>query len=700
MTLSNATPLIALDALVLDTETTGLDPKSARLLEIGIVRLRAGRLEEELHRRVRPDGPIPAAATAIHGIDAAAVADAPAFNEVADEIGRCLADLLVIGHSLGFDFAVLRSEFRRAGLSFTPPRALDTRLLAEVTQANLPDYSLDKLAAWLGIEPQGRHTALGDALTTGQVFLALVPKLRDVGIRTLAEAERASAALTHVADAHRLAGWVAPAEGPRPPAEEQPRTDLFPYRNRVRSVMNAPIFAPADLPLGDALRRMMEAQISSLLVASALLDTLRADQAGIVTERDALRAVAARGPGALALPIGPLASRPLITVAADAFAHRAIARMGRRKVRHLGVTDEDGRLTGIVSARDLLRLRANEAIWLGDEIDQATDEAGLGSAWAKLPAVAAALRREGVSGREVAALISEELCALTARAAYLAERGMAQAGRGAPPCRYAVAVLGSAGRGESLLALDQDNALVFERDSDGADAWFADLGARLADVLNAVGVPYCKGGVMASTPQWRGSVATWTARVARWVDTSDPAALLSVDIFFDLRGVYGETALANDIWRHAFDQAAGRVDFAKRLVEAVGAVQPGLGLFGRLRTTEGRIDVKKTALFGVVTAARVLAIRHHVVEHSTAVRIEQLRAMGIGADADLEALERAQDDLLGLLVDQQVEDIAHGLPASNRVAVKRLSAGDRDRLRSALGAVRHIDELARELLFR
>jgi DNA polymerase-3 subunit epsilon/CBS domain-containing protein len=701
MTVSNATPLVALDALLLDTETTGLDPAKARLIEIGMVRLRGGRFEQDFRRLVHPGERIPPAVTAVHGIDDAAVANAPAFAELADELGQYFADTVVIGHSLGFDFAVLRNEFGRAGRPWTPPRALDIRLLAELTQPNLPDYSLDQLAVWLDLSPQGRHSALGDAMAAGRVFLALVPKLREVGIRTLAEAERASASLTHVLDAHGRAGWERPVTAPRPPApEDQPSSDLFPYRNRVRTVMSAPIFAPADLPLQQALGRMMEARISSLLVAAALFDTLRADQAAIFTERDAMRMLAVKGAGALALPIGPLSSRPLMTVSAEAFAHRAIARMGRHKVRHLGVTDEHGGLCGVVTARDLLRLRASDAIWLGDEIDEAPDAAALGRAWAKLPMVARALRREGVPGREVAALVSEELCALTGRAAHLAERALAEAGRGAPPCRYAVAVLGSAGRGESLLALDQDNALVFERDIEGADAWFADFGSRLADLLHEVGVPYCKGGVMAKNPQWRGSVATWTARVAHWIDASDPGALLSVDIFFDLRGVHGDRALANEIWRHAFDQAAGRADFAKLLAEAAGAVEPGFGLFGQLRTSEGRIDVKKTALFGIVTAARVLAIRHHIVARATAERIEQLRAMGVGADADLEALLGAQDTILDLLVDQQAEDIEHGLPPSNRVAVSRLSAGARDRLRAALRAVRHIDELARELLFR
>ena len=88
-------------------------------------------------------------------------------------------------------------------------------------------------------------------------------------------------------------------------------------------------------------------------------------------------------------------------------------------------------------------------------------------------------------------------------------------------------------RGESLLAMDQDNAIVF---ADGApnwaaDQWFARLGGILADILHEVGVPYCKGGVMAKNPQWRGSTATWSARITDWVTRSIRSDLLSVDIF-------------------------------------------------------------------------------------------------------------------------------------------------------------------------
>jgi DNA polymerase-3 subunit epsilon/CBS domain-containing protein len=701
---SNATPLIALDALVIDTETTGLDPVKARLIEIGGVRLESGAVVRDgaYRRLVRPPAPIPPATTAIHGFDDAMLAGEPQFVEVADEIATNLDRPLLLGHSVGFDLAILKAEFDRVGRAWTQPRSLCTRMLSEIAQPNLPDYSLEQVAGWLGVTPGPRHSAVGDAITAGRIFLALVPKLRERGIRTLAEAERAARQLTRVVEDHARAGWVVPSHSQ--PVGAEPVAggyDLYPYRNRIQSVMRAPIVADGATTIADALRRMIEEKISSLLVApSGATGPLHPNDIGIVTERDVMRAMAARGADALALPVGPFASRPLLTVPADAFAYRAIARMSRLRVRHLGVVSEDGSVAGVISARDLLRLRAREAIWLGDEIDEAQNVPALSRAWAKVPGVAAALRREGVLGSEVAALISEELRALTARAALLAASRTAADGLGEAPCGYTVAVLGSAGRGESLLALDQDNAVIYAQDGDNTDRWFAVFGQNLADILNDAGVPYCKGGVMASNSQWRGSLATWRARVSEWIAASKPEALLSVDIFFDLRGVFGERSLADTLWREALDQASGKAAFAKLLAESAGRTAPAVGLFGRLITENGRIDLKKAGLFGIVTAARVLAIRHHVAERATPARLDRLRSLKLGGDQDLEAMREAQEILLGFIIDQQLDDIAHGVPPSNSVAIKPLSAGARDRLRSALNAVRHADTLTRDLLFR
>jgi len=706
-TVSNATPLVGLDAVIIDTETTGLDPAKARIVEIGVVPLVAGKLDGQasLRRLVNPGVPIPASAVEIHHIDDAAVASAPDFAAAWPEIAAAISGSVLIGHTLGFDLAILKRECERAGLPWKSPRTLDTRLLAQVAEPNLGGYTLEHLASWLGVAVDNRHSALADAELTGRVFLALLPKLRQGRIRTLAEAEQACLALTGVLEQQHRAGWEEAMVAPQ--AREQSalaRIDIYPYRHRVADVMSGTVkFVTADVTLGAALNDMARQKISSLLVAPAGATTvagLRPAETAIITERDVLRAICERGPDALGQSVASFASKPLVTLPAAAFVYRALGRMSRLKLRHLGVEDENGGVCGIVTSRDLLRLRAQEASILGDAIDQADSVPALAAAWALLPQAAAGLVAEGVGARDVAAVISRELGALTRRAAVLAERQMLADGAGAAPCAYAMCVLGSAGRGESLLAMDQDNALVFAEGEPGgaADQWFEKLSIIVADILHEVGVPYCAGGVMAKNAAWRGSMATWRARVAEWIARSRPDDLLSVDIFFDLVGVHGDVRLASDLWRGAFDAAAGNANFAKLLAEASGPVQSATTLFGTLRTEAGRIDLKVTGLFGIVAFARVLAVRHHLLERSTPARLAAMAALGRG-ERDLEALSRAQAVLLDLILGQQLADIGAGLPPSNKVVVKRLSRRDRTALHEALAAVGPLETLTRDLLF-
>ena len=217
--LSNATPLIALDAFVIDTETTGLDPAKARVIEIGAIPLRKGKVDETAGLRVliNPGEPIPEEATRIHAIDDRMVASAPKFALAWPEIYAGISGAILIGHTLGFDLAVLKRECERAGLPWAAPRALDTRLLAQVAEPHLDGYALEHLATWLGVSIGDRHSALADAIATGKVFLALLPKLREGNIRTLAEAEQACLALTDILEGQHRAGWEDAVKSSRVP---------------------------------------------------------------------------------------------------------------------------------------------------------------------------------------------------------------------------------------------------------------------------------------------------------------------------------------------------------------------------------------------------------------------------------------------------------------------------------------------------
>jgi CBS domain-containing protein len=122
---------------------------------------------------------------------------------------------VLIGHAIGFDLSVIQRECERARMVWTPQQALDAGLLTQVAAPYLAGYSLEDVADWLNIEPVDRHSALGDATTTGRIFLGLLSHLREKGVRTLAEADRACRAFANVLDAQRRAGWTEPVS-PQP----------------------------------------------------------------------------------------------------------------------------------------------------------------------------------------------------------------------------------------------------------------------------------------------------------------------------------------------------------------------------------------------------------------------------------------------------------------------------------------------------
>ncbi|HEX2017412.1 MAG TPA: DUF294 nucleotidyltransferase-like domain-containing protein [Aurantimonas sp.] len=701
-TITAATPLIAIAAAAVDTETTGPDAGKARIVQIGAVGLERGVVvpADRLDLLVDSGEPIPPASTRIHGITDADVQGAAAFPEAWARLQHFVGDRILVGHTIGFDLTVLERECRRAEISWEKPRSLCVRLLATVVNPHLATHSLDMIADWLGVKVEGRHSGLGDAIAAGEIFVALLPELRKQGIRTLGEAETACLSLSHALEAGHRAGWVEPVSRPRAPAFQP--VDPYAYRHRVDSLMShPPVVVAAGELVCQVLDLMVARKIGSVLVSEHGVPGEPLEVYGIVTERDMLRHISGKREGALASAVGTIASRPLASVREAAFAYRAIGRMDRLGLRHLAVRSEEGRLVGMLSARDLLRLRAGSAIKLDDAIEDAPDAAALAAEWATLPGVARSLLGEEIAARTVASIVSEELCALTRRAAVLAEQAMVADGTGAPPSPYAVLILGSGGRGESLLAPDQDNAVIFAKgDPDGPeDRWFADFGERLAAMLDAAGVPYCRGGVMARNAAFRGSLETWNMRVEQWVRRSRPEDLLNVDIVFDLRPVHGDLALGTAFLDHAFARGQAEPAFAKLLGEQIAAGNP-FTLFGGIQLDEGRFDIKKHGLFPIVAAARTLAIRHGVRAASTRDRLEGLMARSIGGAQDMLAMAEGHDLLLRLALDQQTRDIYAGIPASHRVEVAALAKDQQKDLKQLVRRLQAVPELLHDLMFR
>ena len=208
------TRLDRLAGLVYDSETTGLDVTRDRLLSVGAVAMAGGHVLPDLNidLLVNPGRPVPAASTAIHGINDGMVADAPPFSQVWPELEPLLGGRVVIGYGIGFDLAVLRAEARLAALPWRTPRHLDVMRLVAGLYPDWTDLNLETIARYLDVDMHGRHTALGDALMTAEIWARLIPLLEEAGVVTLGEAIRFQNRPGAVLARQKGHGWVTDQE--------------------------------------------------------------------------------------------------------------------------------------------------------------------------------------------------------------------------------------------------------------------------------------------------------------------------------------------------------------------------------------------------------------------------------------------------------------------------------------------------------
>ncbi len=178
---------------VFDTETTGLDPRTDEIISIGAVRIVNNKLlhDDVFNILVDPKRSLSMESIKIHGIQPEMLKGQPTIDVALSKFIRYCENTVLIGHNAAFDMRMFQVKEPVTGIRFTQP-VLDTLFLSAVLHPAHRYHSLGTIAERLGLCIRGRHTAIGDAMATAEIFLKFLPLLARKNILTLKDAILAS----------------------------------------------------------------------------------------------------------------------------------------------------------------------------------------------------------------------------------------------------------------------------------------------------------------------------------------------------------------------------------------------------------------------------------------------------------------------------------------------------------------------------
>jgi len=400
------------------------------------------------------------------------------------------------------------------------------------------------------------------------------------------------------------------------------QVESFPYSEDLRSVMDTQIFTCyRTTPLKRVLKDIAARNISSAIVVDSA-----GKPVGILTERDIMqRVVTAENLDTEHTPVAKVMTAEPVTLSPGDTIYRALSILSAKKIKHLPL-EEDGRITGMVTLRRLLKLRYPEPMSLMESIRTASGIPSLKVIKDKLPALAKSRLLEGRRSYDIVVMISLLNQDIHRRALELVLDKV-----GAPPAPFCMYVTGSHGRLENLLTPDQDHGMIIA-DREGEPQYsdyYVELTTGFSEALAEIGFETCPGYIMSSNPLWRKSLKEWKLQIKYWFDRQVRELGRFCTVLFDATQIYGEDALFAEMQTYIHHLLQQHHEVLRVLLEEQGSHKVPVGLLGQFLTERngihrGEFDIKRSGLLFVVEAIRILALLHGIRETATLKRIAAL----------------------------------------------------------------------------
>jgi len=183
--------------VVLDIETTGLNAKLDKIIEVAAVRLVDNNVVDTFHSMINPEIDIPYEITKLTGITNEMVANAPKTTEVMKLFSEFLQEDCLVAHNAPFDLAFIREQFSIIGRNISNP-IVDTLLLSREMLKNLKKHNLGAVSDYFQIQIKKQHRALDDANATAMIFINFKKMLEEKGVRKLSDVNSVFAQMSNL----------------------------------------------------------------------------------------------------------------------------------------------------------------------------------------------------------------------------------------------------------------------------------------------------------------------------------------------------------------------------------------------------------------------------------------------------------------------------------------------------------------------
>ena len=462
-------------------------------------------------------------------------------------------------------------------------------------------------------------------------------------------------------------------------------------------IKTQPEIVSSQISIQEAAAKMVSLGATSLLIRNDNEEVV-----GILTDQDIRSKVVACGLDPCN-PVHLAMTTPIVTISSGLSCFDALLEIMSENIDQIVVTDENG-IVGTMSSRDILVVQGSSPLFLFRELSTQTTYSGLADLFSKLPLIIRNLIEGGARARDINRTINVLCDRLTARLIHIVEQEI-----GKPGIPYCFMSLGGWGRQEQIFPTDYDNALILTTNGGNHfsdwDEYFEAFTSILIEQLKKCWYIKNKDAIVASTPLWTKSQSDWLKYFELAIADPDPKVARMAALFFDLRPVFGNRDLLDQLKLDLRPIINTHPVFLQHLADQIVIHKPPISFFRdaiveKTGQKRGRFDIRTRGLLPIIDFARILALKYEICETNTLDRLHSVRKYGLIKDDLLNDIFDAYEFQMQLVLINQLHQLEAGLPPDYFIMPATLSDLEKRTLREVFRVLLELPSYTKQILDR